>query len=332
MKWTDKDIKVLEKWAKSGSLDRDTICKKLGRRWHPINCKINLLGLDTPQNKKDAYVQKEMDKTKDEEIQRLHKQIKELNRHKNIVAHKFFDKVVRIGVVTDTHMGSMYHRKDVLDAAYDTFEREGIKQVYHAGDLCDGEKVYRGQEYEIFAHGADAQVKEVVKNYPKKKGIMTYFITGNHDLSFYVTAGTDIGDRIAAKRPDMVYLGKDIADVIIGDKKNAVRMRLVHPGGGSAYALSYAPQKYIEALAGGQKPEIIIFGHYHKAEMLPCYRNTFAIQGGTCQSQTPFMTRRKLAAHLGFWILEFTIDKPYLISRFKSEFFAVYEERDALQI
>ena len=86
----------------------------------------------------------------------------------------------------------------------------------------------------------------------------------------------------------------------------------------------------IDALSGGQKPQMLFIGHYHKAEMLPCYRNVLTIQAGCLESQTGFMRRNNLAAHMGFWIVECAIDKVNLVSRFKVEFFAYYEERKTL--
>jgi hypothetical protein len=62
---------------------------------------------------------------------------------------------------------------------------------------------------------------------------------------------------------------------------------------------------------------------YHKAEYLPCLRNVLAIQAGTLCGQTPFMRRKSIAAHIGFWIVEFGLGKE--INRFKCEFFAQYE-------
>ena len=130
----------------------------------------------------------------------------------------------------------------------------------------------------------------------------------------------------------MIYLGRELADVVIGNKKENIKMRLLHPRFGSAYALSYQPQKYIESLSGGQKPQILLMGHTHKAEFMPCYRNILSIQAGCCQSQTPFMAGKNLASHTGYWVLEFSIQKSQLVSRFKAEFFAVYEEMKVMKI
>jgi len=234
----------------------------------------------------------------------------------------------RFGFVADTQLGSLCERRDVLNMAYKVFREEGITAVLHAGDLLDGEKIYRGQEYELHTHGAKNQVAYAVAHYPRFDGVITYFITGNHDLSFYKRAQIDVGELIADRRPDMVYLGQEEADVLVA----GVKIRLVHPSKGTAYALSYHPQRYIEALSGGQKPNILCFGHYHKSEFLPCYRNVFSLQGGCLQSQTPFMRRMGIAAHIGFWICEFCLDKDGSIIRFRAEFFAYYEQTESKEV
>lgn len=339
-RWTKGEEKLLLQATEGGTIDKEDLVEKIGLNWNRIRCKLYQMGIQVknlkpagaeltnkiilvpPNEEKDEKENNE----KDLEIEKLKGQIRELLSRKRIHAHKFFDKQIRIGLLGDTQLGSLYERLDVLEAAYDVFEREGIKNVYHCGDLLDGEKMYRGHEYEIHVHGADSQVSYCVEKYPQRKGITTHFILGNHDISFWKHAGLNVGWGIINKRKDMNYLGREEADIVLGSGERTITMRLSHPGKGTAYALSYHPQKYIESLTGGQKPHIVCFGHYHKAELLPCYRNIFAIQTGCIQSQTPFMRTRNIAAHIGFWILEFTVNEPSRVSRFKSEFFAIFEE------
>lgn len=260
---------------------------------------------------------------KDAQIRAVEGQVRELMKQKRMFLNDFYGDIYRFGVISDTHIGSTHEKKEELKAAYRYFQKEGITDVYHCGDLVEGERVYRGQEYERYITGADKLVKHVAVVYPKISGMKTYFITGSHDLSYYKTVGYDIGIRISEQRKDMIYLGQDAADIRITPD---FTLRLVHPGGGTAYALSYQIQKYIESLSGGQKPTIIMFGHYHKAEFLPCYRNVFAFQAGCFQGQTTFMRRKRLPAHLGFWIIEAMINKKRLVSKVKAEFVAFYEE------
>lgn len=231
------------------------------------------------------------------------------------------NKIIRFGVLSDTHIGSKWTQITYLHEAYKAFEREGIKHVYHVGDITEGWKMRQGHEHECYVHGADDYVEETVRVYPHISGIKTYFITGNHDLSFVKLAGIDIGVQISNLRPDMVYLGQEAATVNLTP---GCTVELLHPRGGSAYQISYKPQKIAESLEGGTKPSILIVGHFHKVEYLP-YRNIHIIQAGCLQAQTPFMRGRHLASILGYWIIEAHVDESGQINRFRPEFFQIYE-------
>lgn len=256
------------------------------------------------------------------EVKLLRQQVEDLSRHIQ-TPNLHLDGVVQFfGIVSDTHLGSIYADLALLDFAYDVFESAGVKTVFHAGDLLDGEKMYRGHEYEVAAFGADAQVNLCVERYPQRDGITTYFIDGNHDRSFWKRAGINTGEKIAQKRDDMVYLGYMESDIIVGEGSCKATIRLFHGEDGSgSYAISYRPQRYISELPSGTKPDILIMGHYHKAEQL-FYRGVTTFQAGTTQKQTPFMRGRRLAAAIGFWLIKVTVG-PNRIVKVRSEFYPV---------
>ena len=251
----------------------------------------------------------------------LYKEILQQIKRKPISVHNYFPKNhIKIGIMGDTQIGSLYERPDIVDCLYEIYKKEGIEHVYHTGDLIDGGGIYKGHEFEVAYNGVRAQTERCIDTYPRIEGITTHFITGNHDLSFWKSVGVDIGEIISSRRTDMEYLGKEEALVDI----QGIKLQLSHPGKGTGYAISYQIQKQIEAISGGTKPNILAVGHYHKAELLPILRNVVAIQTGTTQSQTPFMRRNSLAAHLGGWIFEFWVNNGSLV-RIKSEFIPFYE-------
>lgn len=228
------------------------------------------------------------------------------------------NKVFRFGVVSDTHLCNKFQQLTFLNYLYDVFEEKGINTVYHAGDLVDGD--IRRNKYEIFKYGADDQADYVINNYPKKNGIITEFITGNHDHWHVQNGGVDIGKIIAKARPDMKYLG--CSNVIINLTPNC-KMELNHPLDGAAYALSYSIQKYMDSMSGGEKPNILINGHHHKAMYL-FYRNIHAIEAGTLEAQTPFMKGKRIAANVGGWIIEAHVDHEGTITAFMPTFIPQY--------
>lgn len=230
---------------------------------------------------------------------------------------------IKIGIVSDTHLGSKHQQLSFLEELYDTFNDEGIKYVYHSGDLTDG--YYRNRPDHIFdlipgVVGADQQSDYVIDKYPHRNGIITRFITGNHDQTHVRNGGVDIGRSIERSRPDMQYCGMSNATFELTPE---CKLELNHPLDGSAYAISYSLQKYIDSLAGGTKPNILINGHHHKAFSL-YYRNIHAIEAGCTQAQTPFMKGKKLAAHIGGYIYEAKISKEGTIKRQKTEFLPLY--------
>lgn len=238
---------------------------------------------------------------------------------------------IRFGMIGDTQIGSLYQRTDALAAFYRYCHNEGIEHVLHAGDVLDGWKVYKGQEFELHPNGRGwrEQRDMFAELAPKYDGITTIFITGNHDSSFKKLIGLVVGEELSTIREDWKFVGQDVGDVMLKTKQGqAFTVRLLHPGGGTAYALSYHPQKIVESMAGGQKPDLVAIGHYHKAEWIPAYRNVSTVQVGCFQSQTPFMVQRSLAAHVGGWIITAYLgERKKLTSRIQAEFIGFYEDQ-----
>lgn len=209
------------------------------------------------------------------------------------------DKTYTFGVVSDTHLCSVHEKLNELHTFYEICRKEGIKEVVHAGDIIAGWGIYRGQENEVHTFGAYKQAQYVVDHYPRVKGITTYFITGNHCLSWWQRAGIDPGFIISERRDDMVYLGQYSGEVRFGN----VRVRLHHGAGGGAYALSYKAQKLVEQLQSGRKPHIFILGHYHSAIYF-WYRNVHVFLPGCFEAQSLFMLRKGLNPAIGGWTIK----------------------------
>lgn len=182
-------------------------------------------------------------------------------------------KPYRFGLIADTHLGSKHCRLDVCEALYDWFDEQGITTVFHCGNWIEGEARFNKHELEPDAHGMQSQLDYFVEHYPQRDGIKTKFVTGDDHEGWYAQReGVDIGRMLVdtakrAGRNDLVDLGYKEAFITLEHPKTRKHARLLidHPGGGSAYAVSYAPQKRVEAAQGGEKPAIWCFGHWHKS-------------------------------------------------------------------
>lgn len=136
-------------------------------------------------------------------------------------------------LISDTHLGSKYDRLDILRYLYERAEEEEIDTVLHCGDLGDGLYPNRpNHQYELRVHGVDEHLDYIVNKYPHKDGIRTLFIGGNHDYDYIRTAGFDMGKAVSKARPDMIYLGQDVADV----KYGRTRIRMFHGNKSPSYA------------------------------------------------------------------------------------------------
>ncbi|NIM47719.1 MAG: hypothetical protein GTO22_00385 [Gemmatimonadales bacterium] len=216
------------------------------------------------------------------------------------------DNTFLFGVAGDRHHGSKYHRNDVLQNLHERFADAGVDYVIDSGNWIDGEA--RINRYDLVRVGMTPQIMLMAEETPNI-GVPTLAIWGDcHEGWYAAREGVDVGDyaETVMRRAghDWRNLGYMEAHLILRNANSGAEtlMSIMHPGGGSAYALSYRPQKIVEALEGGEKPAVIIMGHYHKLEALNI-RNVWVLQSGTCCDQTPFMRKKSIEAHVGGVIL-----------------------------
>jgi len=232
------------------------------------------------------------------------------------------------GLTADNHLCSKYARMDVLEALFDIWADQGVKTVYQCGNMIDGEA--RFNKGDIVAFGLEAQVDFFVEHWPRRKGIVTKFVTGDDHEGWYVQREhVDIGQIIEdrarrAGRTDLIYLGHMEHDIVLQAPAGKAVVRLIHAGGGSSYATSYAAQKIVESYQGGQKPQVLLVGHYHKAEYgYP--REVHVVQAAATQDQTPFLRKNKIQSHLGGWTISFEQSDDGLIPGFTPRFDPFYD-------
>ena len=93
-----------------------------------------------------------------------------------ILKRYFSDKAKKFGIVSDTHLCSVEEKLSELHTFYAICKKVGVKTIFHAGDILEGSgRIYRGQLNEIHTYGAKRQSDYVIQNYPKEKGIKTFF-------------------------------------------------------------------------------------------------------------------------------------------------------------
>jgi hypothetical protein len=208
-------------------------------------------------------------------------------------------------VISDSHLGSKNEQLTFLHYLYDEAERRGITNIYHCGDISEGFKKSRDDHmYSLHSIGFDDQADYIIRNYPEREGITTFFITGNHDHFHIQNGGANIGKRIAASRKDMQYLGINTAVIQLTPN---CKMELFHPQDGSSYALSYSGQKYLDSLSGGDKPHMIFVGHHHKYISM-WYRNVWYFEVPSTHLQSDWEKGKRIRNDSGALIITVEVD------------------------
>lgn len=221
------------------------------------------------------------------------------------------DNTYRFGAFGDLHAASKYTRWDVRADLTRKAEAFDAQVIFDTGNWIDGEASFN--RYDLETVGLDAQCRMLAKRYPVTD-IPTFAVTGADHEGWYVKSeGIDVGRYAESIMREAGHpwtnLGYMQADIVLRNVNTNVTsiLRVMHPGGGSSYALSYRPQKIIEAMEGGEKPGVLLIGHFHKLSP-GLARNVWFIQTGCSQDQTPFMAQKAIEAHVGGALIEIEQD------------------------
>lgn len=237
---------------------------------------------------------------------------------------------MKIGLISDTHIGSKYCRWDVIQAAYRMFAEEEVAFVLCAGNMVEGMMPRSLHELEIV--GLDNQTEAVVKRWPRASAggreIVTYTIDGDdHEGWWTQNAQVVWGEHMealarAAGRTDLVFLGYLEADFRIGNTK----VRMVHPKGATPQAVSWVPQKMISKYESGEKPHILIVGHHHKF-CAGVEREVYYFMAGSTKEQDTFLRGKSVASQVGFSIIDLQFDKNQVVSMASQRVWRFYDRR-----
>ena len=260
----------------------------------------------------------------------LGKQVRPVDEPFVIDFRKHVEVVTPIGFIADTHIGSKYERLDALNNFYDRCVQLGVKQVFVAGNIIEGDS--RFNTFSTYVRGVNDQTKNFIEKFPYRRGITTYFITGDDHEGWYIQRDNlNIGEYIELKandsgRKDLIYIGHLERDIEFTQANGSSIVRVIHAGGGSAYAISYTSQKYVESLQGGEKPAVVVIGHFHKFDW-SYPREVHCIQPASFKDQDDWMRKKRIQSIVGgciCWLRQ--CDLGHFTS-VKVEFFPYFDKK-----
>lgn len=231
--------------------------------------------------------------------------------------------VLKLAFPSDWHFGSK-HAQITHFLRFVNYAREsGVRDFFVPGDIFHGLRMYRGQELDLYAKTPDAQEEALAAVFDPLADERWYILGGNHDWSLVKNCGTDKVWHFCHRYPNVYFLGYDKADVPVTDQFS---VRLLHPGGGPAYAASYRAQKSLEALAyeelstyatGTKDPcvRVLAVGHLH-FEFNMMRGHCVAFQAGCFEAQTAYEAQKNLIPNIGGYIATFWLsDAGNIINR-----------------
>ena len=239
---------------------------------------------------------------------------------------------IKVMLISDTRFGSIYQQTTILNDMYLKAKEMGVKYVFLTGDVVEG--IYRGAKsiYNTTLHkdGYDDQADYVAACFPRIQGITTYFVTGEHDLSFLKgTDKVDIGKLIAAKRDDMIYLGPKRKKVsfVTGDRRSgSISFYLQHSSGNVPYTISYKPQQKISSLRNEDKTDILVTSHFAACDSF-LRRGVRSYQVPTVTATTDEMKDANTPVYntIGAWVVSLDRDKKGSLKRTSQMYIPYYK-------
>lgn len=216
------------------------------------------------------------------------------------------ETVYKVAFISDLHFGSRYQSLEELYDFIRLARQRGVQTLVCAGDLSDGLKMHEDMESEQFLHKPRDILNYIVDNYPK--GFETnLFITGNHDYSLQKAGCMNLGEEIAKRRQDLIFLGYDSGSATIDGGLN---IYLHHGTGGCAEIRSKRQQDMASTLVAatrGKVPHLLVTGHCHTENIIPHYMGMMCISVGCFQRQTPYLLSRGLYPDVGGMILSYQV-------------------------
>jgi hypothetical protein len=229
----------------------------------------------------------------------------------------------KFGILGDLHIGHQDYRPDVLRDAAEYWSKTGIDFILTTGDSIEGMSNREGHVFELTHLGVSAQLDFFSKEMQVLKDWNVYAIEAQNSHGGWAhnkgNQGINIGEELERRASNYVFLGYDEQDVMVDN----IAIRLRHPGGGTAYALSYKMQKAVESISGGDKPNVLVDGHFHKFFYM-FYRNIHCISAGALQDQSPFMKKIGTPSHVGFTTVSMEYNKEGIV-RLSPEWTAYYD-------
>ncbi len=188
--------------------------------------------------------------------------IKIKNKMPEIITKKieFNSNKFKICMLSDTHLGSIYDRLDVLDYIYEKGDKKDIDFYFHSGDFFEGILEFPNHQSELVAPTFFDQIQYAFEKYPVSNK-NTFIINGNHEIITNKKEKRDLLEELQLLRNDLIYLKGIEAHLQIGD----LRILIEHGSTNNLKMKINAIKKKLDRINEERKPHLMQTGHMHMA-------------------------------------------------------------------
>lgn len=210
----------------------------------------------------------------------------------------------RFGVVSDTHLGSIFQQLTHLKSFYRFAKKLGCEYIIHAGDLIDGISTPITHQNDRFLTSIEDVIDYVVGMYPDD--LDTYLISGNHDEVFVKMFGRDICQEISELRDDLKYIGSMHAIHV----RHGIKTFITHG------VCNYSKESKTESKSQVMKmakfvPDIIINGHTHTWRVIPRWCDSFLIHAPCMVGGFDSMKKYSIHPTIGAMLIDVFDDRTF---------------------
>ena len=249
------------------------------------------------------------EKTLDDGIYLFNHGEKENNSDNSLLFNTDENNEFKFVAISDLRFGSQSQQLSILNDIYAKAYNQGYRNVIICGNITEGLYPITNKYADTnFLDDTLRQVDYIIENFPKVKGMKTYFITGKKDAVHMKKNKINIGRRISDARDDLIYIGDGVCNNLIDKTK----MKIFNSPLNKTYTVSYRPQQLIDSFRSEDKPDILLLGGLMQMEKFK-HRNVNCISVPSVCATTEEMEDKRQSNTVGAWYVTIkTNEKGYL--------------------
>jgi len=217
----------------------------------------------------------------------------------------------RIGLASETHIGSKYSSANLLGAAWKVFDSYNTDLIILVGDIFVG-KEYKRKLEEVLVKSPSDQIELARRIFPHSNiGLKTHVVAGPQDVIYERGRTMNLVQELGKVRRDIIPEGVGIHKFPIYDTNVQIIAENPVTYEKKPVGITYDLQRRMENLEVEKgKKTVLALGGYHSFAVIP-YRNgiVYGILLPSLISQTPSLARKNINPIIGVVLVELSLSR-----------------------